>query len=247
MFLAGTLRFAAEQTTAAALAETSTINPYFAVGTGPVDRGWHSVQRLYTDPELLNGVIERLQIRLGAAERRVATSTFYLGFAARLWSITLGAVLGHRLLPRLTVDDLLFRETDGRVELHIEHPLGWQGDGLEPALADMVLDWYLTPLADAVRRLDPLSPKLLRGNAASALIGAGRAYDRYRFPGSRSGSGWELAQRLCADQRLAGAVIFDETGYRRTTCCLYYRTPAGGLCGDCVLTQVPGTRGRKDP
>jgi iron complex transport system ATP-binding protein len=245
MFLAGTLRCAAEQTTAAALAETSTINPYFAIGTGPVDRGWHSMEQLYTDPGLLNDVIERLQVRLGAAERRVAISTFYLGFAARLWSITIGAVLGHRLLPGLTADGLLFREADGRIELHIEHPLGWQGDGLEPALADTVLDSHLAPLAEAVRRLNPVSRKLLRGNVASALIGAGCAYDRQRVPGSRPG--WQLAQRLCADHRLGGAVIFNETGYRRTTCCLYYRTPAGGLCGDCVLTHVPGTSGRKDP
>jgi ferric iron reductase protein FhuF len=23
--------------------------------------------------------------------------------------------------------------------------------------------------------------------------------------------------------------------FRRTTCCLYYRLPDGGLCGDCAL------------
>jgi iron complex transport system ATP-binding protein len=38
---------------------------------------------------------------------------------------------------------------------------------------------------------------------------------------------------------LTGAVDFDETGYRRNSCCLYYRTPRGGLCGDCALDRAP--------
>jgi ferric iron reductase protein FhuF len=24
-------------------------------------------------------------------------------------------------------------------------------------------------------------------------------------------------------------------GFRRRSCCLYYRVPGGGICGDCVL------------
>lgn len=55
------------------------------------------------------------------------------------------------------------------------------------------------------------------------------------------GRGWRLARRLCADERLAGAVVFDGAGYRRTSCCLYYRTPGSGVCGDCVFTTKPAT------
>ena len=40
------------------LAKISDINGYFAIGTGPVDSGWCSVQQLYTDPELLDGIVE---------------------------------------------------------------------------------------------------------------------------------------------------------------------------------------------
>jgi iron complex transport system ATP-binding protein len=61
------------------------------------------------------------------------------------------------------------------------------------------------------------------------------------------GPGW-LARNLCSDQRLTGAIDFskDGTNYRRVSCCLYYRTPTGGLCGDCVLTTKPGTKPRKE-
>jgi iron complex transport system ATP-binding protein len=227
------------------LAKISEINGYFAVGTGPVDTGWQSVQELYTDLELLDGIVEGVQTRMGAAERRVAASTFFLGFAARLWSIGVGAVVGHRLLPELAADELLFREVDGQTELHIERPVGWQGDDLEPLLADMVLDAHLAPLTEALRRLVPISRELLRGNAASALLGAARVYDGYRGT-SAPGPAWQLARSLFADEKLNGTVRFSEASYRRTSCCLYYRAPAGGLCGDCVFTHIPDTTGRKD-
>ncbi|MGB6208107.1 (2Fe-2S)-binding protein [Mycobacterium sp.] len=217
------------------LAELSAIGPYFAVGIGPVDDGWRPVQQLYTDAALLDGIISRVQARIDTAEQRVAASTFFLGFAARLWSIGLGAVAGHGLLLDLNAERLLFREADGQIRLHIQHPAAWQGDNLEQLLADIVLAEHLTPLTAALRRLGPISGLLLRGNAASALLGAALVFDR----SAKAGPGWQLARRLCSDERLSGAVLFDGDSYRRTSCCLYYRAPRGGLCGDCVLTDKP--------
>ncbi|HXO78467.1 MAG TPA: (2Fe-2S)-binding protein [Mycobacterium sp.] len=229
----------------AILAEIAQINPYFAVGTGPVDNGWRSVHQLYTDRDLLGGIVERVQARLGAAEPRVAASIFSLGLAARLWSIGIGAVAGHRLLPALGADELLFGEFGGRIALHIARPVVWRGDDLETGLADAVLDGHLTPLSTALHQLTNVSPELLRGNAGSALMGAAREYDRHRAAAA-PGPGWQLAYRLCADERLFSTISFSEIDYRRSSCCLYYRTPGGGLCGDCVFTEIPGTVGGKD-
>src|SRR5271157_4133339 len=177
---------ASEAKTVALFAELSDIGAYFAVGTGPVDDGWRPVAQLYTDAAVLEGLVGRIQARMDAAEQRVAASTFFLGFAARLWSIGLGALAGPGLLPDLDVEHLLFRESDGQIQLHIEHPVAWQGDDLEPMLADMVLEWHLAPLSAALRRLGPISDGLLRGNAASALLGAGRVFDR----NATAGPGW---------------------------------------------------------
>jgi iron complex transport system ATP-binding protein len=229
--------------TAAVLAGLAHISPYFAVGTGPCDDGWRPVQQLYTDTTLLDGIVGRVQARIDAGEQRVAASTFFLGFAARLWSIGLGALAGSRLLPDLNAEHLLFREAGGQIRLHIEHPVAWHGDKLEPMLADMVLDWHLAPLSAALRRLGPISDKVLRGNAASALLGAARVFDR----DATAGAGWQLARRLCADKRFSDAILFNEAGYRRTSCCLYYRTPSGGLCGDCVFTRRPRERRKAMP
>jgi iron complex transport system ATP-binding protein len=231
---------ASEAKTVALFAELSDIGAYFAVGTGPVDDGWRPVAQLYTDAALLEGIVGRVHARMDAAEQRIAASTFFLGFAARLWSIGLGALAGYRLLPNLDAEHLLFRETDAQIRLHIERPVAWRGDDVEPMLADMVLEWHLARLTAALRRLGPISAKLLRGNAASALLGAARVFDRDATPGP----GWQLARRLCADERLADAIVFSDAGYRRKSCCLYYRVPGGGLCGDCVLTTQPHERGK---
>jgi iron complex transport system ATP-binding protein len=217
----------------ALLTELADISPYFAVGTGPVDDGWRPVRQLYTDPAPLDGIIARVGARMDVVERRVAASTFFLGFAARLWSIGLGALAGHRLLPDLDVERLLFRESDGQVQLHIEDPVAWQGDDLEPMLVEMVLEWHLGPLGAALRRLGPISDKLLRGNAASALLGAARVFDG----NAAAGPGWQLARRLCSDERLSAAIRFNGVSYRRTSCCLYYRAPRGGLCSDCSMAE----------
>lgn len=217
----------------ALLAELSTVTPYFAVGTGPADDSWRPIQQLYADTALLAGIVGRVQAHIDATEQRVAVSTFFLDFAARLWSIGLGALAGHRLLPDLAPDHLLFRETDGRLQLHIEQPVAREGADLT-LLADMVLTVHLTPLSAALHRLGPISQKLLWGNAASALLSAALVFDRH----TKSESGWQLAQRLCAE-KLSDAVVFNAVGYRRTSCCLYYRTPGGGLCGDCSLTSPP--------
>jgi iron complex transport system ATP-binding protein len=240
-----TLRYAPPGATVAALADIGEINEYFTISTGPAGAGGVPVHQLYTDSALLEGIVERVRTRIGATERRVAVSTFFLGFAARLWSVGLGAVIGHRLLPDLGTHELSFGEASGHVTLHIAQPLGWQGDELELMLADLVLDGHLAPLTAALNRLGPISPKLLRGNAASALLGAANQYDRHRRA-SPPDSARQLAERLCADQRLSGAILFGDSGYRRASCCLYYRTRNSGLCGDCVFTRVPGTLGRKD-
>jgi iron complex transport system ATP-binding protein len=218
-----------------ALAELRDVSGYFALGTGALDDGWRPVGQLYDDTALLEEIVGRVKSRIDVTEQRVAASTFFLGFAARLWSIGLGTVAGYRMLVDLPPGQLLFREIDGQIALHLEHPVAQQRDNLPAALTDLVLDTHLGPLAAALRRLGPISAKLLQGNTASALLGAARVFDH----GRATTSGWELAREICTDQRLRGAVFFVDTGYRRTSCCLYYRTPHGGLCGDCALTRVP--------
>lgn len=242
-------RCAPEAQTAAALTELCDVSSYFAVSTGAADGAdWRPVTRLYTDDDALARAVAHVGERIGAPDLRVAVSTFYLGYAARLWSIGMGGLTKHGLLVDLDPDQLWYAESGGTVRLHLPHPVAWQGSSaagdLESALADMVLGEHLAPLADAVRRLGPISQRLLDGNVAVAALGAARALHRYHGGELVTEPSWELARTLCKDERLSGTVRFNDSGtnYRRTSCCLFYRTPGSGLCGDCALTRKPPVR-----
>lgn len=236
-------RCALDRQVAAMFTELATISSYFEVTTGRLDdTGWRPVAQLYADPILLTGIIDRVGRRIAAPDRLVAASTFQLGFAARLWSIGLGALAGYRLLPDLSPEQLWYCERGGRIRLHLPDPVAWHSDRAGAALVDMLVDTHLQPLTEALRRLGPISSKLLRGNAASALLGAARMFDRHH--GSMPGAGWGLARTLCEDNRLSEAMHFTANGTdcRRSSCCLYYRIPGAGLCGDCALTREPKPR-----
>lgn len=225
---------AARSEVASAFAGLSRISPYFALGAGARAPGeWRLAEQLYGDDTALSALIDGVQQRMRVRDRRVAVSTLFLGWCARLWSIGLGSVMHHGLVPDLDPSRLLWRAADGPVELHVDEPIAWRGSAEE--LASPLLDQHIEPLIAAVSRVDSVSPRLLWGNAASALLGAARVLD-----GPRAGQARDLARQLLTDTRISGAVRFDDDdGYRRTSCCLFYRTGSGGLCGDCVLPHKP--------
>ncbi|MFB7597838.1 (2Fe-2S)-binding protein [Streptomyces sp. NPDC056160] len=116
------------------------------------------------------------------------------------------------------------------------------------ALARVVLLAHLEPLAATLRARHRLAPGLLRGNAASALVGAARQLGGWARANDRpeaAQQAHDLAVRLLAHPALAGAGTpgtwgaRGTTGFRRRSCCLYYRVPGGGVCGDCCFTRVP--------
>jgi len=223
------------------------VSPYFALSTGEPDGdGWRPVAELYRDTTVLDPLIDGVGERIGPVPRRVAASTFHLGFAARLWSLWLGAAIGHGLVVDLTPELLHFRRDAGGIRLHLRAPRAWRtehagdAEAAAPASAAAVLDTHLRPLAAAVRASEPISERLLAGNTASALLGAARVLDAHRGEPA-PGAAWRWARRVCEEQ-LTDTVVFTGTGYRRTSCCLFYRTPGGRLCGDCALDRVPTPR-----
>ncbi|MEU6810080.1 (2Fe-2S)-binding protein [Streptomyces sp. NPDC046831] len=178
---------------------------------------------------------------LRAAEPRVAASVAHQGLAARLWSAALGCAALYGRVPDLDAG-----------------LLGWDPDGSAPddlwlaevrplpadagTLARVVLDGHLEPLTAAVRARHRIAPALLWGNAASALAAAARLLERWaRGSGdARAGAhARDLSARLLADPRLASAGTLTRGGFRRRSCCLYYRVPGGGVCGDCCFPRAP--------
>ncbi|WP_284575130.1 (2Fe-2S)-binding protein [Streptomyces sp. 2P-4] len=229
-----------------ALARVSAIGPYFAVATGPCPEagGFRPLADLYADPGALEECVRTVAGRLGTDQPRVAASTLHLGTASRLWSIALGCAALTGRVPDLAPDRLWWRlPASGPLDLWLPDPAEVDEEPL-PALLGTVTVRNLAPWADAVRRVSGVSPHTLRGNAASALVGAHRVL-LARAPAPVLPV-IPLVRALLDRPPLAGTGTYRTRppaplAFRRRSCCLYYRVPGAGTCGDCVLNPKEKT------
>ncbi|KOG45286.1 Fe-S oxidoreductase [Streptomyces virginiae] len=216
------------------LRRLAAVGPFFTVpyGTEPPGPGFRPLTALYG--EQLAPYVAEVGRRIGSGPGRVAASTAQFGIVSRLWSLGLGsAALGGRV-PDLSADRVWWRMPDaGSLQLWLPEP----GPGLPAEELGRNVLANLAVLDAALRERYGVSAQVLRGNAASGLVGALRVLID-RVPG---GAAVELAGALLADGgALAGTGTFiHEEGlgvaFERRSCCLYYQVPGGGLCGDCVL------------
>ncbi|MGW0610663.1 (2Fe-2S)-binding protein [Streptomyces sp. NPDC002788] len=185
--------------------------------------------------------VRKVASTLRVPELRVAASVTHQGLAARLWSVTLACAALHGSVPDLDARHLYW-DPDGSApdDLWLTDVRPLPAD--TATVADVVLRGHLEPLARALRTHHRLAPGLLRGNAASALAGAARELDRWAHRHGRTEIGARarsLAAELLAHPALAGAGTLAGTAFRRRSCCLYYRVPGGGVCGDCCFPRPP--------
>ncbi|MFE0629062.1 (2Fe-2S)-binding protein [Streptomyces sp. NPDC058864] len=221
--------------------------PFFAVRTGPGEpqaEGFVPLAEVCAGrpSPALTGRVAEVGRRLGTPERRVAASLAQQGLAARLWSVALGPAALTGRMPDLS---------GGRLWWHPGRSAPdelWLPDGAPrvPAgrLREDVLLGHLVPLCEAVHAVSGVAPGLLWGNVASALAGTLRVLHSWCLgEGARPDAAARavaLAEELTADPLLRDAGELRLTGpgapaYTRRSCCLYYRVPGGGLCGDCAL------------
>jgi ferric iron reductase protein FhuF len=208
-------------------------DPY-AIGS---PRDWRPATLLYR-PEAgpLDELLRSVQARLGGCEHRVAASLLYQGYAARLLSPQLACLVTAGRIPELPADRLSWREPATEIiELGLAAGPGWQGEPglLLGQLIAQSFTAHLDPLAAAIQARTHISAAILQDNAASALISGLRLL----APRLEDGDWRPLASLALADRTLrgSGTLRTTEPGFVRRSCCLYYRTPAGGLCGDCPL------------
>ncbi|MFI1808751.1 (2Fe-2S)-binding protein [Streptomyces sp. NPDC020422] len=226
------------------LDDSAQVGGFFALRTTPPAPGADHLPLalLYAGRDApLAARVDRVAARLGAPERRVAASIAHLGLAARLWSTALGPAALHGLVPDLAPATLHW---DGA--LTSPDDLWWSGTATRPAGVDelraVVHEAHLVPLHAAFARDGRISERLLWGNAGSALAGALRELLRWARAQGRPDAAeraTSLVQGLFDHPDLARTVR--GPALRRTSCCLYYRCPSGGLCGDCVFDHAPRT------
>ncbi|MET9958338.1 (2Fe-2S)-binding protein [Streptomyces sp. NPDC006326] len=219
------------------LRRLAAVGPFFEVpyGPQPPGEGFRPLTRLYG--EQLGEYVGEVGRRIGSGSGRVAASTAQFGIASRLWSLGLGCAALAGRVPDLAADRVWWRmPAGGSLQLWLPSP----GDGALPAeeLGASVLG-HLAVLDAALRERFGVSPRVLRGNTASGLVGALRVLID-RVPG---GAAVDLAAALLAEGGAlggAGTFLHEEglgVAFVRRSCCLYYKVPGGGFCGDCVLRR----------
>ncbi|TDQ49228.1 (2Fe-2S)-binding protein [Actinorugispora endophytica] len=237
-----------------AIEELTRLGGFFAlvpVGPGNPPPGLRSFAELYERPGLLGARIESARQRYGAVEPRVCASVVHLGFAARLVSPSLAAACAGVVLE-LPPASLFWQDApDASVSSRIAAPRGVEVDPADAAgVADLLrgplVEHHLRPLGAAVRSGVKVSERLLWGNAASAVGGAVQMLSRLRpeWADRADAIGTALIGR--GPTASLGSVVRPDTAgphrfFVRRSCCLYYRLPGGGLCGDCALLD-PATR-----
>jgi hypothetical protein len=190
---------------------------------------------VYADPTTFR--VEKVARSIRAPESRTAVSVAQQGLAARFWSIALGAAALCGQVPDLD-PELLRWDPDAAAPDDL-----WLSEVRVRPVTDLdavVRAGLLVPLSAALRSRYRVSPGLLWGNAGSALAGTVRQLDRWALVHGRPEVGErarELAGRLFAHPDLVGTL--DPRTLRRRSCCLYYRVPGGGVCGDCCFDRPP--------
>lgn len=203
--------------------------------------GWQPAAELYRAG--LPDLVARAARQLGTREHRVAASILHQGLAARLWSPVLGSGLLCGVVPDLSA---LIVDVGPPLRLGVTEVSGrlLTSAGELATVSANIVGRQLTALEAALP--GPPAAGLLRGNAASAMVGALEVLSRTRP--DRALAATEIARALLDTGYLNGAGVLAGTGpvtFRRRSCCLYYRLPSGGLCGDCCFVQTPGDEHRQ--
>lgn len=203
-------------------------NPYFALDPPPIAPGdWYTVADLADDRELLRRKVAASADALGTNDLRVAASVDHLGTCARVVGPLLHFVHSHDAAPEVAPERLWWQPArPGPFRLAAE--LVPAGPATPAAVLDSVVRTVLAPLVRSYGAAFAVSSRVLWGNAASGLDGARQAL--------RSAAVDDLVRGVLEMGELAGTAARLPPEFRRNSCCLLYRLPGRGLCGDCVLT-----------
>ncbi len=237
------------------LAAAAAAGPFFVLELDEPPRttgeapAWFPFARLVdSDGELLarriaavTGVVaERAGVAPEQIDPRAAASLVHLGLAARLVSPPLAAALLGGGVLHVDPDALYWRDVLGPV------PLSQPGLTLTdvdpddlPAIAAATTaalrEGPVAVLTDAVAATG-VSARVLWGNVASSFAAASAGL--VRAAPHRAATVTAVVDAVFADAPLHGHGTFAQRpgrAFKRSSCCLYYRVPGGGYCGDCVL------------
>jgi ferric iron reductase protein FhuF len=165
-----------------------------------------------------------------------------LGYAARLVGPAVALLVRDGILVDVRPERVTFGYAPDRgFRIALPEPAGWTGppETLRRAWGGVVVEAHLRPVVDAVRAEVPVAAGLLWGNVASGLVGAlaSLVRDRAAPAGPARAVGEDLLSRGPLRDSGELSVHDGQLRFVRRSCCLFYRLPGGGMCGDCPLPK----------
>lgn len=248
---------AAPPDVAALFADLAGIGPFFAVGTGALPgQRWVAVGALGDQRGPLADRIQAVEASLFAEHTsvetagrsrtvRVAASIAFQGIAAQVVAPLFAAVAVHGALPDAGVAGvaraLHWRPGGGGPWLW------WPAGGRvvpcrDPAVLGALVTELLAPVVTAVRAQTAVAERVLWGNAAASVASARQLVAAVRPAAAPHAAA--VGRHLLTTAPFAATAILRDPAppdvgwtFQRRSCCLYYRVPGGGICGDCVLRR----------
>ena len=218
---------------------TSTVD-YLRITIGTPDGAWLPCLPIVSEPASFASLMTSTKAALGTDRDDVATSLFVQGYVFRIATVAVGSWL---LLDTVIAADpattaiSLGRGHANAVLLEPDSRMLPAG-GIDDVHATLI-DGHLAPLVATAHESTKVGAALLWGNVAASCAAAFGAFAG--APGARRGA---IADRVVTffararpELRAGGEVVRvgDRFGWKRTSCCLWYRTEGGFLSADCSL------------
>ena len=243
-----------------ALRTAAGVGPYFAVELAAEGPSWRRFADLVEDGAVLRervgavraALAQRTGLAVDAIDERATASLHSLALAARLLAPAFAAAVLTGTVPVLDVAAVRWQEVvGGPVPVAFLDPpaaLAQRPEELAALLDRHVIRTVVAPLVASFGAEFRLSAKVLWGNVASALGGAATMLTGAASPGRPGAASAERALGLAEELLTAGSLRGHgryvrpwpgrpERFFVRHSCCLFYRVPGGGTCGDCVLVS----------
>ena len=196
-----------------------------------------------SDPATVRALVDRSAAGRGTDEPQVAASLFVQAYAFRIPSVALGAYALGLPTPSVATAHTAFGMARHRpaTVAYLDDTLHPDGSYAAERLAGQTVE-HLSRLIGAVRATTTIGERLLWGNVTASCATTLRAVEGAVDPDRRLEVRARGERLLAADAAFAGLGNFttsEDWRFRRTTCCLWYRTTPPGepsrYCDDCSL------------
>jgi len=230
------------------------------------DPSWASLTTLVEDPAVLASRIAQTREALAAAaqrrpeevEWRIAASIAHLGLAARFVAPLMGLAVTTGKVAPVGLAQASWRPIlGGPYPLYFtesrhtpdsgEHASAETQLAAPPSTSDIptisrlfateILDGPVRQLTEAVLRSGSIASGLLWGNVVSGVGGAAKMIQMAR-PSLSTQATLFVDELLRHEPLLATAMRRENGQLQRRSCCLMYRLPGAGYCGDCSFSAI---------